>query len=154
MLFSNGNRIAKVCCLFTALFILCVYSYWEGTKQEVTVEKCLSNPLQYDGKEIILEDHILVLAVFKNQFEIYQGGSKMMVTGTADGLTPNDNISLKAIFHRQGYGTLQELYIHKLRKHKIIISLGAVIFVVGLFLKRYRFSLKKLCFVERIGCRI
>lgn len=71
MLFSNENRIAKVCCLFIVLLSLCVYSYWEGTKQEVTVEKCLSNPLQYDGKEIILEDHIIVSAVFKDRFEIY-----------------------------------------------------------------------------------
>ena len=44
---------------------------------------------------------------------------------------------------------LQEMHIKKLRTIKIIISLAAALFVIGLFFSRYRFTLKGFQFVER-----
>jgi hypothetical protein len=113
----------------------------------------LSNPLLYDGQEIILEDHLQVNSVSKDRFEITQDYTKILVIGISEGLRPGDYLSLRANFHRQGYLTLQELHINKLWSLKMVGSLFAAIFITGLFFMRYRFSFKHLCFVERTACR-
>ena len=74
---------------------------------------------------------------------------RYLVMGAAAGLVPGDEIGIRAIFHRQGYMTLQELHIRKLRIVKIIISIAAALIVAGLFLRRYRFTLRGFQFAER-----
>ena len=135
------------------LVLLCSYSYREGTRRYMNLETCLANAGQFDGKEIILENYVSVSSVSKDRFEIEQEGKKILVMGTPEGLSPGDEIAIRAVFLREGYLLLQELHIKKLRTVKIIISLAAALFVAGLFLKRYRFTFRDFLFVERFSCR-
>ena len=110
---------------------------------------CLANADYFDGREIFLEDYVTVSSIANGRFEIEQEGKKILVLGTPKGLAPGDEIALRAIFRRQGYMTLQELHVKKLRNIKIIISIAAALFVIWLFFSRYRFTLKDFQFVER-----
>ncbi len=152
-MFSDRYRYVKTGCLFFTLLVLCLYSYKEGNRRNISLEKCLSDAATFDGKQIILEERVQVTNVLRDRFEISQDHHKIMVLGTAEGLAPYDVISLRAIFHKQGYLTVQELHIKKLRRLKMIISLCAALCVIGLFIKRYQLSLKKFCFMERTACR-
>lgn len=125
-----------------------MYSYRESKRRYIDLGICLANAGKFDGKEIILEGYVYVSSVFKDRFEIEQEGEKIFVMGAAEGLVPGDEIAIRAIFHRQGCMTLQELHIKKLRIVKIIISIVAALIVAGLFLRRYRFILRGFQFVE------
>jgi hypothetical protein len=148
-MFSDNHRYIKISLLIVILSVLCLYSYWESKRIYVDLEICLENAGKFDGNEIILENYVTVSSVLKDRFEIEQEGKKIMVMGTAEGLSPGDEIAIRAIFHRQGYMTLQELHIRKLRVVKIIISIAAALIVAVLFLRRYRFTLRGFQFTER-----
>ena len=148
-MFSDNHRYIKISLLIVVLSVLCVYSYWENKRRYVDLGMCLANAGKFDGKEILLEHYVTVSSVFKDRFEIEQEGEKILVMGAAAGLVPGDEIGIRAIFHRQGYMTLQELHIRKLRVVKIIISIAAALLVAGLFLRRYRFTLRGFQFAER-----
>ena len=148
-MFSDNHRYIKISLLILILSVLCLYSYRESKRIYIDLGICLANADSFDGKEIVLEDYVYVSSVSKDRFEIEQEGSRIPVMGAPEELAPGDEIALRAIFHREGYLTLQELHIKKLRTIKIIISIAAALFVAGLFLKRYRFTLRGFQFVER-----
>jgi len=148
-MFSDNHRYIKIFLLILILVVLCLYSFREGKRIYIDLGICLANADRFDGREIVLEDYVYVSSVSKGRFAIEQEGSRIPVMGASDELAPGDEIALRAIFHREGYLTLQELHIKKLRTIKIIISLAAAVFVAVLFFKRYRFTLKDLQFVER-----
>ncbi len=148
-MFSDNHRYIKIILLIVILSVLCLYSYRESKRRYVDLGMCLANVGQFDGKEILLEHYVTVSSVCKDRFEIEQEGEKILVMGAAAGLAPGDEIGIRAIFHRQGYMTLQELHIRKLRIVKIIISIAAALLVAGLFLRRYRFTLRGFQFTER-----
>jgi hypothetical protein len=149
-MFSDNHRYAKIALLILIISVLCLYSCRESRSIYIDLGICLANAGQFDGKEIILENYVSVSSVAKDRFEIEQEGKKISVMGAAKGLAPGDEIAIRAIFHRQGYLTLRELYVKKLRTVKIIISLAAALFVVWLFFSRYRFALRDFQFVERV----
>jgi len=153
MLFSDNHRYIKISLLLAALLLLCSFSQLKGRRMYVNLETHLSGPELFDGISITLEDYVTVSSVSGDRFEIEQEGNKVMVMGTAEGLAPGDEIEIRAIFHRQGYLTLQQLHIKKLRRVKIITSIAAALFVAWLFFSRYRFSLDGFQFVERTRCR-
>jgi len=148
-MFSDNHRYIKITLLILILAVLCQYSFREGKRIYIDLGICLANADRFDGREIVLEDYVYVSSVSKGRFAIEQEGSRIPVMGAPEELAPGDEIALRAIFHREGYLTLQELHIKKLRTIKIIISLAASLFVAVLFLKSYRFTLKDLQFVER-----
>jgi hypothetical protein len=152
-MFNDNHRYIKISLLILLLSVLCLYSYRESKKTYIDLGMCLANAVQFDGNEIILEDYVIVSSVSKDRFEIEQKGSRIPVMGASEELAPGYEIALRAIFHREGYLTLQELHIKRLRTIKIIISLAAALFVAGLFLKRYRFTFRDFQFVERDPCR-
>ncbi len=148
-MFNDNHRYIKISLLILILSVLCLYSYRESKKIYIDLEMCLANAGQFDGKEIILESYVSVSSVLKDRFEIEQEGKKILVMGTPEGLSPGDEIAIRAVFHREGYLLLQEMHIKKLRTIKIIISLAAALFLIWLFFSRYRFTLKDFQFVER-----
>ena len=148
-MFSDNHRYIKISLLILILSVLCLYSYRESKKIYIDLEMCLANAGQFDGKEIILEDYVIVSSVSSDRFEIEQEGSRIPVMGAPEELAPGDEIALRAVFHREGYLLLQEMHIKKLRNIKIIISIAAALFVIWLFFSRYRFTLKDFQFVER-----
>jgi len=152
-MFSDNHRYIKISLLLVALLLLCSYSQLKGRSMYVNLETHLGRPEQFDGRRVILEDYVTVGSVFKDRFEIEQEGKKIMVMGTAEGLATGDEIEIRAIFHRQGYLTLEQLHIKKLRSVKIIISIAAALFITMLFFSRYRFSLDGFQFTERTRCR-
>jgi hypothetical protein len=148
-MFSDNHRYAKIALLILIISILCLYSYRESRSIYIDLGICLANAGPFDGKEILLEEYVTVSSVLPDRFEIEQEGKKISVMGAAEGLAPGDEIAIRAIFHGQGYMTLQELHVKKLRTAKIIISLAAALFAAGLFFSRYRFTRNGFQFVER-----
>jgi hypothetical protein len=148
-MFSDNHRYIKITLLILILVLLCLYSYRESKRIYIDLGICLANADHFDGREIVVENYVYVSSVSKDRFAIEQEGSRIPVMGAPEELAPGDEIALRAIFHREGYLTLQEMHIKKLRTIKIIISLVAALFVAGLFLIRYRFTLNGFQFVER-----
>jgi hypothetical protein len=148
-MFSDNHRYLKISLLIAILLLLCLYNFREAKRRSVKLETCLTAPDKFDGKEIILEGYVYVSSVSKDRFEIEQEGKKIIVMGTVADLSPGDEIAIRTIFHRQGYMTLQELHVIKLRIVKIIISIAAALFAAGLFLRRYRFTVNGFQFAER-----
>jgi hypothetical protein len=148
-MFSDNHRYLKIFMLSSILLLLCLYNFREAKRRSVNLETCITAPDKFDGKEIILEDYVYVSSVSKDRFEIEQAGKKIFVMGTIADLSPGDEIAIRTIFHRQGYMTLQELHVIKLRTVKIIISIAAALFAAGLFLSRYRFTVNGFQFAER-----
>jgi len=149
-MFSDTHRYLKMFLLTAILLLLCLYNYGEAKRMMVKLETCLTTPEKFDSREVVLEGYVYVSSISKDRFEIEQEGKRISVMGAVDGLAPGDEIAIRAIFHGQGYMTLQELHIIKLRIVKIIISIAAALFVVVLFLRRYRFTLRDFQFAERI----
>ena len=148
-MFSDNHRYIKIFLLILILAVLCLYSFREGKRIYIDLGICLANADHFDGREIVVENYVYVSSVSKDRFAIEQEGSRIPVMGAPEELAPGDEIALRAIFHREGYLTLQEMHIKKLRTIKILISLVAAMFVAGLFLIRYRFTLNGFQFVER-----
>ena len=152
-MFSDTHRYLKITLLTTVLLLLCSYSQMKGRSIYVNLATFLSAPELFDGMEIRLGDYVTAASVFSDRFEIEQEGKTILVMGTAEGLAPGDEMEIRAIFHRQGYLTLEQLHIKKLRSAKIIISIAAAMCIAWLFFSRYRFSVSGFQFTERAQCR-
>ena len=77
------------------------------------------------------------------------GSDKITVMGSADGLRTNDYIDAVVVFHKEGYLELKEIYVRKMRRLKIAISVLPVLLVMWLVLRQYKLDFRRRFFVEK-----
>lgn len=132
-----------------ALLILlgCLYSQYRYGN--LTLHECLTSPDQCDGASLKLGNNTRAGKVREDGFEILKGDNKITVIGSADGLKTNDYVEMIAVFHKEGYLELKDIYVRKLRELKIFISVMPVLFVLWLFIKQYRFDLTRKAFIQK-----
>lgn len=144
---SEKYRILKVTGLALTILLACLYS--QNRYGKLTLHECLTSPGQCEGAVLKLGNNTRTGTVHEDRFEILKGADKITVVGSAEGLKTNDYIEMIAVFHKEGYLELKDIYVRKLRVLKIVISVIPVLFVVWLFIKQYRFELTRRVFIQR-----
>lgn len=117
-------------------------------KPFIDLETCLSQPERFDGSCIEIYNNTKAGKIISpNEIELIKGKLHIRVIGPIpENLKINNFISLKAIFHKEGYLELVQLRIAKGRRIKIIVSIFPVIFVFLLFFKHFKFNMKRFQF--------
>ncbi len=147
-----GTRRAVLPGLLLALLLALVY-YGYRAYPEIRLADCLKDPARYDGTLITVGTEATVEQLLPDGFLVRQMGRVVRVIGDAGDAKPGDFVRFRARFHREGYLTLQHLYVAKARRAKVAVSILPVLLVAVLVVKTYRFDRHRLCFVERKQCR-
>jgi len=124
--------------LLSAIVVLCLYSalYHPG----LLLDKCLAAPDKYDGALVLTPLESMTGAVRKGAFIVKWDSKEILVKGNTAGLTPGEYITVKGIFHREGY--IEATFIHagRYRRLKMIVSLAGAAFVLYLLYKNLRWN--------------
>jgi hypothetical protein len=113
------------------------------------LEECLSAPKRFDGATLKLGNNTKAGTVRKNSFELLSGVNRITVMGSVEGLKTDDYVDIVTIFHKQGYLELKEIYVRKLRRLKIFLSIFPVLLLPCLILRQYRFDFSRNILVEK-----
>ena len=145
------KRSAMISLLFISLVGLSIYG--ERFNPFVTLRKCVSDPEKYDGSRISVGTEATVANILPNGFVLKQMNLKIPVYGQVENIAVNEFVNVVAIFHKDGYLELCDIYVAKKRRAKIITSIIPVIVIMILFFKQYRFDFKRLVIEEKTECR-
>lgn len=148
-MFTNKYYGLKLSILIIWILSMCSYSHLRNPGS-VSLQDCLEDPERFDKVVLTFGTNSKAGKVKKDRFElITNDGTKVTVFGSAKGLRENEYIDLETIFHKEGYFELKKIYVRKLRRLKIILSILPVLLVAWLFFTRYKFNLEKMRFVEK-----
>jgi hypothetical protein len=142
-----NNRFRIIALTLVGIVFLIVYGYIFNPT--ITLVMCLENPARYDAKVIEIGTEATVADLISNGFVLRQFGMEIPVYGQVRDLAINDFVSLKAVFHREGYLELLKVHAAKGRRLKIWISVPPLFFVIGFFFYKYKFNLRQFLFLER-----
>jgi hypothetical protein len=145
-------RIAVVGLLSVLLGGLTYYGY--RAYPEITLADCLKDAERHDGAMITVGTEATVAQLLPDGFVVRQMGRLLRVVGNPAAARVGDFVRLRAQFHKEGYLTLERLYVAKKRRVKVAISLLPAILIVAMVAHTYRFDRRRLCFVEKKQCRI
>ena len=144
---SEKYKSIKVTGLLLTIILACLYS--KSRYENLTLHECLTSPGQCEGAVLKLGNNTRTGKVHEDSFEIRNGADKITVVGSADGLKTNDYIEMIAVFHKEGYLELRDIYVRKLRMIKIVVSVLPVLLTTWLFARRYKFELSRRMFIEK-----
>lgn len=147
-MFSNKNRGLKISFLSGLIVLVCLYGWHSRSKCETWFQDGLAEPERFDGKEIVVWSK-KVKFLTEVGFQLKDGKDEIPVRGQIPGLKEGDDVSLIAIFHREGYLELKRFYIHHGRQLKHVVSLPPFLLILILFFKQYRFDWKQKVFMQR-----
>ncbi|MFB0565714.1 MAG: hypothetical protein ACETWK_08565 [Candidatus Aminicenantaceae bacterium] len=142
------NRWINILGLLVVLICLVLYGYL--SRDPVTLDKCLNNPIQYDGKDINVSIEATVVKLLSDGFFVRQMGRAIRVVGDPQNASVGDFVVMLAVFHKEGYLELKSLRVAKGRRLKVLISIPPALLVLFLLFWTYRFDLRLLLFKERI----
>ncbi len=148
VVFGNKYYKIKIIVLIFIIFLACIYSQKKYCS-EITLQECLLNPERLDMATLTFGNNTKVGKVQKDRFELLNGINKIAVIGSVEGLKTNDYIELISIFHKEGYLELKEIYVRKLRRIKVGVSVVPVLLIAWLVLKQYKFDFEKRVILER-----
>ena len=126
--FSNTGRRYKVALSLAAIILLCFWSQQNAPLPTLT--DCLAGPLACDGKLLSTDAGGKVESVEAWGFWLRNGGQRIRVVGQAPDVRAGDTIFLDAIFHKEGYLDLRNLYVSRYRWWRILVSLPALLYVL------------------------
>lgn len=147
--FSNTGWPYKFSSGLAAIALLCLWSWHNGPTP--MLEDCLANPMTCDGKLWTANAGGIVAAIEPQRFWLDHEGVYIQVVGQIPDLRVGDTIFMEAIFHREGYWTLQQAYISRYRNVRIWVSLVSMVGVLWFFFRSYRFDLPCRVFARRSG---
>jgi hypothetical protein len=133
--------------LLLIIVALCIYGYF--THPQPTLKQCLLDPEKYDGYPLKVFGEVRAGSIHKEGFEFVEEKSRVWVKPRPKDIKDNEFIEMQVVFHKEGYLELLQYYIHKGRRLKIAVSAIAVVVVMLLFFREYKFDLKRGLFVER-----
>ena len=144
---SSRYRWAKIAALAVALAALCWHSY--AHNPEFTFWECQAAPDRCDGQEIEVINNPVAGSLTGDGFILLQLDHRIPVVGAVAGLREGEDVSLRAVYHRQGYLELREARVSKLRTVRKLVSLSPLLIVAWLIGRRYRFDFRRGLLVER-----
>ncbi len=142
------HRWFKTVGLLAVLAGLAVYGYLYNPVGKLS--KCLADPERHDGRIIGVGTEAKVVELLPEGFVIQELGQRIAVAGDLPKASPGDYIRIRAIFHKEGYLELDQLYVAKGRRAKIFVSIVPALLVIFLLFRTYRFDWRQLLFRERI----
>lgn len=126
---------------------LCLYSGIAGPQRSYTIPKLLAAPVGAAGAELTLGPNAKVVQVLPQGFEVEQLGAQLFVRVSGNlekawkvwknQLRKADYVSLRAVFHPEGYLLLQEMHIHKGRRLKIWVSVFALLLLASIVINEH-----------------
>lgn len=147
-LLSDNHRALKVAVLLIIILLLCTYSYFIGMEKDRRLGSLIDNSKIYAGR-IVPFSYGQVIEVEKNAFTVKFLRQKVRVFPLPEGIGLSSKISLLGKLQTGGSFLLIEYHVHKGHKLKIYISVIAMIVVFSLFLRKFRFNLRRFLFEER-----
>jgi hypothetical protein len=132
--------------LFAAtLFGLCAYSAIVGPTQMVSIAEVLADPVASAGKEVELASNVRVVQASPGEFLVQQRRVRIRVRATEHEEKEwgvwrkqpqiGDYVSLRAVFHPEGYLILHEIHVHTGRLLKIWVSIFALFLLAGILIR-------------------
>jgi len=141
------KQIRKISVYTLILIFLIIYS--KVSYPHVTLDMCLKEPDKYDNYSIFIINEITVSKITDNGFLINHEGSDYTVIGALENVKDNDYLTIRAIFHKEGWLELQQGHVVKNRRLKVYLSAIPVLIIVSLFMLIYRFNFRYFRFEER-----
>ena len=129
------------------IVLLCLYSYRNPPTH--TLDRCLEQPALCDHQPLSTSAGSTVETVDANGFWLRSDSHHIWVEGDSSQVHPGDTVFLEAVFHQEGYLELQQIYVSRYRKVRIWVSLLAIVWVIWVFLRTYRFDLVRRVLVPR-----
>jgi hypothetical protein len=124
---------------------ICGYSAIEGPGREDSLATAVMNPALFAGRELRLPSNTRVLQVLPRGIEVAQRRAQVTVHIPEDlerewrlwkeQVQAGDYVSLRAVFHPEGYLVLQEMHIHEGRQLKIWVSVLALLLLAGVIIR-------------------
>ena len=146
--FSDNHRALKVTVLLITILSLCTYSYFIGREKDRRLGGLIDNSKLYAGR-IVPFSYGQVIKVEKNTFSAKYLRQKVTVFPLPEGVGLSSKISFLGELQSDGSFRLLEYHVHKGHKLKIYLSVIAMIIVFSLFIRRFRFNLRRFLFEER-----
>lgn len=113
----------------------------------------VKDPEKYDLNVVKMYNDAVVVDAEENGFTINYYGLIMPVkyngNPVIDKTMKNQRLSIRAIFHKEGYLEANKVHIHKYRYVKVYTSLFAVLMIFIVFISNYKFNVSKFTFEER-----
>lgn len=146
---SNGEPWRLLRAAIYALILAASMKYGATNHPRVTLDLALANPQKYDNMLVDTVVEGRVFSVEQNGIILRSGEHLIPVRGRIESADPGDFISLRALFHKQGWLELKEARVAKGRRGKIVLSALTATVVLCLFVRHYRFDFRRLFFLER-----
>lgn len=155
-LISDKLKFIKIIICILILLGLGLYNHRIKIRS-IYLSKCVSDPKTYDNYTVIINPDAKIVKINENSFIINYRGITIPVLCKNNEIINNRfigaYISLKTIFHKEGYLEAKKLRVHKYRRIKMLVSLiMAIIFLLILF-RNFKFNFKRMVFEEK-KCRI
>ncbi len=158
-IFSNKNRLLKIIICIVILIIMGLYNEYLSKENIITLSECFNNPVENHLKVIKIAQDAKVINVNESRIEVCYRGDNINVqynkykTDLLNSEIIGEKISMKTIFHKEGYLELERFHVHKNRVWKVVLSLLTSIVFFILFIKKFKFNIKEFVFEDR-KCRI
>jgi hypothetical protein len=139
----NRARLRVVLCIIL-LIGLCSYSAVVGPEHLDSLPWALAQPDRVAGSELRLPSNMKVVQIHPGAFVVRQRDAQIAVR-VPDHLEPEwvvwqqqlqvgNYVSLKAMFHPEGYLLLHDMHVHRGRRLKIWVSVLALVLLAGILL--------------------
>ena len=147
---SDKYRFLKMIILTLFLISLQYYSYYIGPRVRISPSKCLIFPKECDGKQVIMNS-ICVSKIEKDGYLLVTKDERMHLLGDMNQAKIGDLVSVKTLFRNTegGIFILKDYHIRRYDSLKYIISFVSLLVVLIIFLRHFRFSVKRFIFEER-----
>ena len=157
ILLSDKLKFIKIIVCILILLGLGILNNHRIKIRSIYLSKCVSDPKTYDNYTVIINQDAKIVKIDENNFIINYRGITIPVlyknNETMNNSMIGSYISLKTIFHKEGYLEAKKIRVHKYRRIKMIVSLiMAIIFLIILFMN-FKFNFKRMVFEEK-KCRI
>jgi hypothetical protein len=135
------TRSLIILLLLLGLFLLSYFSVHDHPW--ISVADCLENPEKYDGAIITSYHEPQIGEIYVDGFVLLQKHNpSIRVYANTTGLTKNEYVGLKAVFHKTGYLKAVDLIVARKRREKIWISVIPTLLVGVLLLRYFRLNWK------------
>jgi hypothetical protein len=147
-LLGNDYRYAKIGILLAVIICLCTYSHLDNS-QKSTFRECIAAPGMCPGTTIQLGGNTRIGSIGYEYYELVTPYGNITVIGDIDSSSTNRFVNVILKINHKGKFVTENIYVRPYRSIKIFVSTVPVLILFVLFIRQYRFSLKKLLFIER-----
>lgn len=140
-IFSSRNACTKVLVSLAAVGMMMAYA---GLKPPLpTIEQCLANPARYEGALVSTGSGGKIQRIEPWGFWMKRKAGDVRMVGSSAGLHRGEVVFLEAVFHKEGYFEIKQLYESRYRHIRILASMAGLIGVFWLFSRNYQFNEQK-----------